>query len=657
MPSVTRRVEDQDVAVALTVERQPGDLELADPHVLAVVGPDRRGIVDRVALGRQLEVDVEHRRPRRQPFLELVSQVVLGRAAAFLVADRRIARRRDEVVASRAHRAVGGDELEGVQRVVRELGVARRNRRRDRRRDRRNGLRMLAEERADLGHVGRARLRVGPAHDVELDQLLGRAHEEARQGDADDVGGPAVEVQLHGDTAGVAGAVGNRRVAAAVGEAHVGAHRLALEVDRPADGAGGGRGRERRRAQHALGVGGAVTRVHAVRAVQRVDKTVGQILLARTHASDSTLLDRGAGRVPHHRRTAAAPCVTAVTPTLAGLAHEGGSSIGRAVMTSATYPNHATFATGVDPTVHRLLANWVVVDGRFLPASEVGPAVPTIFDACRASGRSTAAVVGDQHLIHVMGADAADEHWPANGVLADDVERDGHGYAADHEVLPRLLRVFDGDRPDLVVGHLNEPDTAAHMFGPDSEAALATYRSTDACVAEIVEALRPTWRDTVFIAVSDHDQETVHADGVIDLYPPAPATGLPLIPIPEGSAAIVWGDDTTGGAWLDQVGGVTDHHELWPGARLVGCEPGRWFCPPAGFMTGPPEPGTHGGVRTRSQVAIVAGGHPDAIALAKALSGRPQIEAAEWAPTLAGLLSIDRSALSSTAGSSLLPKR
>ena len=327
-------------------------------------------------------------------------------------------------------------------------------------------------------------------------------------------------------------------------------------------------------------------------------------------------------------------------------------------MTSATYPNHATFATGVDPTVHGLLANWIVVDGVPRPTNEVGPAVPTIFDACRVAGRSSAAVVGDQHLIGVMGAGAADDHWPVDGVLAADVTRDGHGYVADHEVLPRLLPVLAADRrPDLVVGHLNEPDTAAHMFGPDSDRALETYRSTDASVAPIVEALRPTWDDTVFIVVSDHDQETVTPDGVIDLYPPAAATGLPLIPIPEGSAAIVWGDDPSHGAWLDDVDGVTDHAELSPGVRLVGCAPQRWFCPPAGFADGPPEPGTHGGVRTRNQVAIVAGGHPDALALAAVLNATPQIDATCWAPTLLDVLSIDRNALNSAAGSSLLPNR
>ena len=307
-------------------------------------------------------------------------------------------------------------------------------------------------------------------------------------------------------------------------------------------------------------------------------------------------------------------------------------------MTSATYPNHATFATGVGPLEHGLLANWIVVDGRPRPAQKVGPSVPTVFDTCHAAGRSSAAVVGDQHLIHVMGAQRADEHWPPDGVLADDIARDGHGYAADDEVLPRLLRVLDGDRPDLVVGHLNEPDTAEHIFGPDSEGAFESYRSADASIAHIVTALRPTWDDTVLIVVSDHDQETVTEDGRIDLYPPAAATGLPLIPIPEGSAAIVWGEDASNGAWLDRIDGVTDHAELSPGVRLVGCAPGHWFCPPEGFSDGPPDRGAHGGVRTRNQVAIVAGGHPAATELGRSLNGWPRIFATKWAPTVVRLL-------------------
>jgi arylsulfatase A-like enzyme len=340
-----------------------------------------------------------------------------------------------------------------------------------------------------------------------------------------------------------------------------------------------------------------------------------------------------------------------VTPTLAALAREGGSSTGRAVMTSATYPNHATFATGADPLGHRLLANWVAADGHPRPANEVGPAAPTIFDACRATGRSSIAVVGDQHLIGVMGAHAADEHWPIGGVLGDDVARDDHGYVADREVVPRVLDVLDHGAPDLLVVHLNEPDTAAHRFGPDSDRALECYRSTDASVAIIVEALRSRWDDTVLAVVSDHDQEDVDADGVIDLYPPAAATGLPLIPIPEGSAAVVWGDDESDGAWLDAIDGVAGHEVVWPGARLVHCDRRRWFCPPAGFSDGPPEPGTHGSLRTRAQVAIAAGGHHAAALLARTLNDRDEVDATAWAPTVMSLLGIEPGALRASGAS------
>jgi len=92
------------------------------------------------------------------------------------------------------------------------------------------------------------------------------------------------------------------------------------------------------------------------------------------------------------------------TPTLHALAQEGGSALGRAVMTSATYPNHATFATGALPLDHGVVANWIVHEGRARPSYDIGPATPTIFDACRTAGRSSAAVLGDQNLIAIMGA-------------------------------------------------------------------------------------------------------------------------------------------------------------------------------------------------------------------------------------------------------------
>jgi hypothetical protein len=328
------------------------------------------------------------------------------------------------------------------------------------------------------------------------------------------------------------------------------------------------------------------------------------------------------------------------TPVLTALAHEAGAPPGqaRAVMTAATYPNHATFATGARPVEHGLGTNFIPHLGGFTPAWEVGPAVPTVFDACRATGRTSAAVVGDQYLIGVMGARAADTHWPPDGEVPPGARRDAHDYIDDGDTIVALLAAVDG-RPDLVVSQLNATDTAAHVHGPDSEAALIAYRETDARLDVIREHL--DWDDTVWIVVSDHDQETVVDPEPVDLRPAFAARGVELFALPEGSATVVCGDGALDAArWLPDVEGVegtAPFHLADP--RLEAClawsVPGRTF----GFTELATEPGTHGSPRTRSQVAVVTGGHPAAPKLASAAASRA-LSAVDWAPTIASLLEL-----------------
>jgi hypothetical protein len=287
-----------------------------------------------------------------------------------------------------------------------------------------------------------------------------------------------------------------------------------------------------------------------------------------------------------------------------------------------------------------------VRDGRPQPTWKLGPLAPTLFEACRARGHSTAAAFGDHHLVAIMGAGQADEHWPPDGRFPEGLALDGHGYVYDETVLEHLVPLLGVDGPDLVVGHLNEPDTAAHINGPDSEAALATYRSTDAHIQPIVDALRSRWDDTVLMIVSDHDQETVSDHEPVDLWGRAEVHGL--IGMPEGSGGVVWGDDPEAGSWLDGVDGIGGHAEAWPGARVVWTDPGRRFAWPPGVVV-PEEPGEHGGANTRNQVAVVAGGHPAARAIGAAITAR-RPEAADWAPTIASLLGLE---LPSATGRSL----
>jgi len=160
-----------------------------------------------------------------------------------------------------------------------------------------------------------------------------------------------------------------------------------------------------------------------------------------------------------------------------------------AVLPAATYPNHATFVTGVAPTEHGIVGNHVLGDrGRFVPARDVGPSVPTIFDVLAAAGRTSTVVVGDQDLIGVMGARRAGTHWPPDGVVPAGAATDAHGYLHDDVTLPVLLDALAGDA-DLVFGHLNAPDTAGHVHGPAG--AHDVYRATDARLAPIRDAIAP----------------------------------------------------------------------------------------------------------------------------------------------------------------------
>ena len=187
-------------------------------------------------------------------------------------------------------------------------------------------------------------------------------------------------------------------------------------------------------------------------------------------------------------------------------------------------------------------------------------------------------MLGDHHLVPVMGAGSAASHWPPDGVLPEGRRLDDYGYLHDAETIVPLCAAAAAPF-DLLVSQLNGPDTAAHRHGPDSAAAVAIYTQTDGFVGELVEALRPAWDDTVLLVVSDHDQTTVSDAEPIDLQAAARAAGVEATVVLEGDGAVVVGDDRLDGAWLHDVDGLTGMEELAPGLRFVSAEPGRWFAP------------------------------------------------------------------------------
>ena len=303
-------------------------------------------------------------------------------------------------------------------------------------------------------------------------------------------------------------------------------------------------------------------------------------------------------------------------PALHALAVEGAwrPDGSQAVLCSATYPNVLTLLTGSTPREHRIFVN-----GLF-----GGPAAcATVFD--RAPHVTSEIVVGDQHLIDVAGGRSAGRHWPPEGVLPPSAIRDEFGCAADAEVLTHAIEAAER-HPDLLVVHINGPDTAAHRYGPDSPEAAGAYRSADATLSGVLEALRPRWDELLVLIASDHDQEPIDDDRRIDLSGLAAERGIDASVVHEGTAALVVGKDADDMRWLSNVPDIERSWRPEPEVRLVMSASRSWFATGAQSS----RLGAHGGLRTRDQIAVATGGHPMVLQIAEAWRHRrPRAE--DWA--------------------------
>ena len=331
-----------------------------------------------------------------------------------------------------------------------------------------------------------------------------------------------------------------------------------------------------------------------------------------------------------------APSVaTDVTPVLASWCAASGTTPHTvpAVLPATTYPNHATFVTGVAPAEHGIVGNHVLSDdGRFRSARKIGLSVPTIFDRVTAAGLTSTLVVGDQELVGVMGGTSAGSHWPPGGRVPAGAATDEHGYLHDDETLPVLLDAIGSD-VDLVVGQLNAPDTAGHVHGPSSGEARSVYLATDARLGAVREAVEARDDNTVVMIVSDHAVEAVEVAAPIDLSAALEGTGLTWFP--EGSAALVYGEHADLDALLGRVPELAGSTTLAPGLTVVWGEPGRWLC----FEGIRAEPGMHGSPRTAFQLAAVVGSHPSVREVDARIQGAG-FDATSWAGEMARLLGL-----------------
>jgi hypothetical protein len=298
----------------------------------------------------------------------------------------------------------------------------------------------------------------------------------------------------------------------------------------------------------------------------------------------------------------------AIAPNLVRAGEDGARPAGggRAVLTAATYPNHASLVTGAEPAVHGIFANDTFTAAGIRPAQEVG-AGPTLLDTAGAMGLRTAVVVGDPKILGVAGAARCHAHWPLGGVVPPGTPL-VRGYAANAVTFGALLDVLDSGA-DVVLCQLDNTDGVSHMFGPDSPEAIAMHAEADALVGKLVGTLRAgrRWQETLLAVVSDHSQLTTDPDRPpVDVSRALSEAGIEAEVIEEGSAALVRARELEAArrvvAGLDGVASVA---ELVPGVIGAYARPGR------GFNTRKAMPrGIHGCPDTMATLCVVTGGHP-----------------------------------------------
>ena len=320
------------------------------------------------------------------------------------------------------------------------------------------------------------------------------------------------------------------------------------------------------------------------------------------------------------------------TPNLWAQAQSGGMAPngGQSLPVSVTYSNHAAFVTGVDPSVTKLWGNVGWDKDKFVATATLGPRAETLFDRCNQAGLRSVAVVGDHHIVTAIGAQSASDCWPPTPDIPPGTEVDAYGYAADSAVVSAA-----GDMDldvDLVVLHLNEPDTTLHVYGPKSPEALKQIRASDDAYGELLKLLEPRFHDTVLFTISDHTQEQITEPNCVNLRGAVERNGWDALVAHDGTAAIVVGDVTP--EQVSSVQGVEGAERGDDNTVLAWTEPGYMFGKAERYTMG-----NHGSPRCRTQVAIVSGGHPKVTELARQFeTERPTT--LTYAPLISDLLGI-----------------
>ena len=229
-------------------------------------------------------------------------------------------------------------------------------------------------------------------------------------------------------------------------------------------------------------------------------------------------------------------------PTLRGLMREGAYASGvTGVTPTVTYPNHTSIITGTAPTEHGIRTNTV-----FDPEGHEQGAwnwygsqirVPTLWDAAKAGGMTTASVLWPVSVNH-PGIDwNMPEYWRTKNRLSDGqvlyavstprgfletvegVDRFFHRpsnpefWSADQRLTDIALAMIEQGRPQLLTIHLTGLDAAQHTNGPlpTDPVSRRTLEETDAMIGRLVAAQRQAYPASTITVVSDHGFHPVNS--------------------------------------------------------------------------------------------------------------------------------------------------
>jgi predicted AlkP superfamily pyrophosphatase or phosphodiesterase len=211
-------------------------------------------------------------------------------------------------------------------------------------------------------------------------------------------------------------------------------------------------------------------------------------------------------------------------PALHALAREGVSTA-RGMIPSfptITFPNFYALATGLYPD------HSGIVNNRFYDSAGTRE-----FNYGDATGREARWWGGEPIWVTATknGAPAGTMFWVGSDAPIQGV-RPAHWHSYDHALpfnarIDTLLAWLDlpaGERPRLLMGYFEEPDTQGHIHGPDGPETRESVLRVDSALARLVRGLesRGLYDSVDIVVVADHGmaavspERTVHLDDVVD---------------------------------------------------------------------------------------------------------------------------------------------